>query len=414
MDGRKNTENLMEKPQPLMRGRYCIRNPAYNALLGGLDALLSCLTVTQRRDFPVQKPRRILLCNIAHLGDVVVATSILPVLREAFPEAEVGFLAGSWAQPILSAHPGVTRVHFLDHWMLNRAALSKQEKLRRYLRTRKQALREIRAAGYDAAIDLMWNLPNTLPLLYQARIPVRIGYGSGGFGPLATHCLPLRDDRLHVTQRHLALLKVLPLGALAGVPLIPELPPPSAAAVAAAACAFQAASVQFQPHGYLVFHVGTGASLKEWSPEKWRALAKRLAGPDRIIAFTGSGARDHALIAQSMDGLSYCVNLCDHLPWSSFVAAISQARLVVCVDTVAAHVASAMGTPCQVLFCGQWPYLWRPLGPESRILMEPVPCAPCHRSSGCTGMECLRSVTVKTVSEAAQALLPARLGDGRE
>ena len=397
-----------------MRGRYCIRNPVYNAFLGGLDALLSGLTVTQRRNFPVQKPRRILLCNIAHLGDVVVATSLLPVLREVFPEAEIGFLAGSWAQPILSAHPGVARVHFLDHWMLNRAAFSKQEKLHRYLKTRKQALREIRAAGYDAAIDLMWNLPNTLALLWQASVPVRIGYGSGGFGPLATHCLPLRDDRLHVTQRHLALLKVLPLGARADVPLAPALPRPSAEAVAAAARAFQAAGVQFQARRYLVFHVGTGASLKEWPPEKWRALAERLAGPDRIIAFTGSGARDHALIAQSMDGLSDCVNLCDRLPWPSFVAAIAQARLVVCVDTVAAHVAAAMGTPCQVLFTGQWPYLWRPVGPEAHVLMKPVPCAPCHRSRGCAGMECLRNVTVKTVTEAAQALLLTRAGDGRE
>jgi len=50
-------------------------------------------------------PRRILVANTAHLGDLVLATSVLPALKSAHPEAEIGFLCGGWNQPLAEGHP---------------------------------------------------------------------------------------------------------------------------------------------------------------------------------------------------------------------------------------------------------------------------------------------------------------------
>jgi len=347
-----------------------------------------------------------LVANVAHLGDLVVATAILPVLKSAFPECKIGFLIGSWARPILDGHPLVDDIHILDHWATNRASAPRRDKLRRYFQTRRHALREIKAARYDAAIDLCWSFPNTLPFLWQARIPVRIGYRSGGSGPLATHSLDFDGHELHVSERHLALVRLLPVSAENLAHAAPVLAPVSGADAAAWQREMQAALTR---GGYIVFHVGAGGNLKVWPASKWRMLTQRWLEAGAQIVFTGAGDKDAALIAEIMAGLSGCFNLCGRLNWAGLVAAITQAQLVICVDTVAGHIAGAVGTPCAVITTGQNPYLWHPLGQTHRVLMHPVPCAPCHRGLGCAGMECIRDISVEQVYQAGQALLPAVL-----
>ena len=81
-------------------------------------------------------PRRILVANTAHLGDLVLATSVLPALKSAHPEAEIGFLCGGWNQPLAEGHPLVASVHSIDHWLQNRGGESLVRKLVRYLRIR--------------------------------------------------------------------------------------------------------------------------------------------------------------------------------------------------------------------------------------------------------------------------------------
>ena len=335
----------------------------------------------------------------------MVATAILPVLKSAFPDCKIGFLIGSWARPVLDDHPLVDHIHVLDHWAANRAAVPRRDKQKRYFQTRRRALREVRALAYDAAIDLCWNFPNTLPFLWQARIPVRIGYRSGGAGPLATHALDFDERELHVLERHLALVRRLPVREEDLAKAAPVLAPVSGAD----SVAWQGEMLAngLTRGGYAVLHVGAGGNLKAWPAAKWRLLAQKWLDVGTPLVFTGAGGKDAALIAEIMTGLNGGVNMCDRLSWGGLVAAITQAGMVVCVDTVAGHVAGAVGTPCAVITTGQSPYLWHPLGANHRVLTHSVPCAPCHRGLGCAGMECIRSLEVEQVYQAGCRLLAA-------
>ncbi len=401
----------MDTPKPPVRGRYSIRNPAVNVLFRGMDALLTLCARARPAASLETLPRRILISDIAHLGDVLMATALLPVLKSAYPDAKIGFLVGSWAQPVLKDHPLVDEVHVLDHWAYNRARLSKRKKFLHYLRTRREALRQIKAARYDVAFDFYWNFPNTLPLLWQANIPMRVGYESGGFGPLATHCLEFGDKRLHASRRFWDLVRTLPRVAgaeaqTAPVPALrPVLPPLDAHDAGVAALGAALAEAGLRGKDYLVFHVGAADSFRDWPSSRWRELAETFISQGHPLLFTGAGDKDEARILEITEGLRGCLNLCSRLTWSGFVAAVAGARLLVCVDTVAGHLAAATGTPCAVITAGRWPYLWRPLGPQTRVLMHPVPCAPCHRNNGCEGMECIQSVTVAAVYQAGSDLL---------
>ena len=141
-----------------------------------------------------ENPRRILLLNGFHIGDVVIATSVIPILRSAFPTAEIGFVTASWSQMVVKNHPDLKYTHCIDHWRLNRGDSSAYQKMLKYRESRRKALNEIRALQYDIAISLFTNFPDFLDLSWAAKIPVRIGFRRSIFSFLATDLVDEPDS----------------------------------------------------------------------------------------------------------------------------------------------------------------------------------------------------------------------------
>jgi ADP-heptose:LPS heptosyltransferase len=155
---------------------------------------------------------------------------------------------------------------------------------------------------------------------------------------------------------------------------------------------------------YVVVHMGAGSPLKEWPASSWRELVVRLADEHRLV-FTGNGELQQHRAAEVTRDVRQCVDLIGRLAWPEFVHVLAQARLVLSVDTVAAHVASAVGTPCVALWAATTRIShWRPLG-DATVLTNHVSCAPCFRSRGCEAMACIRGVTADAVLEAVQSRL---------
>jgi ADP-heptose:LPS heptosyltransferase len=352
----------------------------------------------------IPQPRRILLANGAHLGDVFLSLSLLPALRGAFPHARIGFLCGTWARCLFENQLQLDWLHHVDHWKLNRSDRPLRKKLHHYLRTRHQALREIRRKRYDVALDLYYYFPNSIPLLWQAGIPCRIGYTSGGFGPLLTHRLDWKPADRHVTDYQADQLRVL------GVPeeILRSTPATWSTAdeQSTRAVTDNLRNIGVPPHGYVVFHMGTAVAIKEWPLAHWRELAQRLTVEGQALVFTGTAGREERTSEGVRAGLARSVNLCGRLSWNELVMVIRCARLLVGVDSVAGHLGAATGTPCVLISSGITNSAhWRPRGSACRVLSHPVPCAPCYRSGGCEGMECVRQVSVQSAHEAVLEML---------
>ncbi len=381
---------------PLTAG-YLARNPL---LVGGLrtvDTLLAPLSLGARGRSPVDPPRRILIAIGGHLGDAVIASSVLPDVASVWPGVEIGVLAGSWSRPVLEGHPLVRWIHTVDHWKLLRSGGGRLARYRRYAETRRTALAEIVAVGYDVAVDLCPFFPNAIPLLWRARIPVRVGHTTGGFAPLLTHSVPWWDSEAHMAEHHRELLGVLdPRFTTSRSPRY-SLPPLR-----------RRETEDPVPAGdYLVLHMGAGLPLKEWPADRWHTLVGELLSEGYTLVFTGSGAQQAADAERAIAGRAGCHNLCDRLGWDAFVATIAGASLVVSVDSVAGHLAAATETPVIVLASGMNRIgQWRPLAERVRTLTRPMACAPCHRSRGCEGMECIRGIEVHEVLDAVRGVAP--------
>lgn len=359
-------------------------------------------------------PNRILLSHYGHLGDIINSTLIIPILKCAFPNIEIGFLIGSWSKKVVENHPDVNFIHILDHWKFNRNQDSQISKLIKYIQTRKKVINDLKCKSYDLAIDLNgWGCNSALEL-WSAKIPTRIGYSPvsyfcSGFGAFFTHPQPVTyNKRKHEFFFHLDLLRVLNISDHCFRKQTATLWSHSKAGVLEL-CNVLGVESQ-ENYNYFVIHAGSGVSFKEWPIEKWREIVAHLAEKGEKVLLTGLGRDDKLRNKKIAEGFSNCFNACDRLSWNGFVEAIHAAKIVYSVETSAGYIAAALGTPCVWIHTGTIDAVrWTPLSQNCMPVTNLVPCSPCFKKNGCAEMNCIRDITVEEVFSLGEKLV----GDSR-
>ena len=391
-----------------LTGRYLVKNSGWTIYLRCCDAVLSA-TIPKRAATASRAPRRVLLAVGGHIGDAVISTATLALLKREHPELDIGVVAASWAAPVFDGHPDVARLHVLDHWKFDRSRRPLATKVARHRRTLSTALREIRSARYDAAIDLYAYYPNMAWLLWRAGIPVRAGYRSGGYGPLYTHAVEWTPTKDHTAMQQARLAALV----------FPSIDPAHANRYALPPVPLDVAQgtdemlldLGLSEGAFAVLHMGVGSKLREWPRAKWREAARALRASGVPVVLTGAGP-DEIRDAGELAAECGCTNLAGRLSWHSFVHVIAKSRVVVAPETVAGHVAAAVGTPCVSLYTGMGNVEhWRPLSSDCSLLMHDVPCAPCYRRRGCGTMDCIRGIDTQVVISAAMRASPRRRTD---
>ena len=335
-------------------------------------------------------PKRILLINGAHLGDVVIATSLLPILKSAYPNAQFGFLTASWSHPVVRNHPDVSFTHCVDHWRMNRGKGSAMQKRFQYWKTRRKALKEIRSFGYDVSVSMHPWRADFLPLAWQAAIPVRLAFSGGLFAPLATAVAdyPEHTRFIHQSECQAKLLRLLDIAEVHMAKRQASLAPSRQEDLAEVCHLLGLSSIDEAP--YCVVHMGAGSPVRELAAAFWREVASQLAEGQRVL-FTGRGSREWSNAAEVTDGIPNCVNACDHLSWEGLVAAIRHARTFYGVDSMASHVAAAVSTECVAMYAGMNNQArFRPESKNATVWSNALPCSACERQFGCAAMTCMQ------------------------
>ncbi len=339
-----------------------------------------------------ETPRRILILNSAHIGDLVISTSIIPILRSAYPTAKIGFAVGSWSAMVIANHPEVDFVHRVDHWYSNRNNTSFINKLLIYSRSYKATLREIRGIDYDLAICVFpYFYPDLMELAWRAGIPVRLGFRRSLFASMATSAVDVPPSSfLHQSALQAEVLTPLSIDARHIAKRKSSLPPSTEEATLEVSSLF--GTVRQSRSRYFVVHMGAGAINREMPLEFWRTIVSQLL-QTHVVLFTGKGSREAANIALVTDGLENCLNACDKLSWNGFIAAIRNADALYGVESMAGHVAAAVETPCVVVYSGVAGVArWRPEGSRCTVFTNHLACAPCGNIRGCEAMTCLKEI----------------------
>jgi len=338
-------------------------------------------------------PDRILLLRLSSIGDVIHAMPAFQALRQALPDAEIGWAVERASAPLLRRVPGLDRVHELDVQRWRGALLSPAT-----WRAGKAALREIRERDYDIAIDLQG--------LWKSAVLARLS-GARTLG-LATSDLRERgarhlyhsqagptDARLHVTERGLRLAAAACPG-ISGGPRWPRLDDDED--VGAVARSLAALGT---PRPVLI-HSAANWSSKQYPEASWAAVGRGIndATDHPVLWLWGPGEQARAGRLADLAGPGN--QLCFRTELPELAALARQARLVVGGDSAPLHLAVACGTPVVALFGPTDPARLGPVDPADQVVVRRLECSHCHRRTCPLGTnECLDTISPDEIVRAA-------------
>ena len=385
------------KKNSLLRNGYFVHNTRVYLFVRAIDFFMRFFIHKKiKRD--VINPKKILLCCANHLGDNVVISSLLPVIKNKWPDVKIGYLMGSWSKCILENSEFIDEFFYADHWLLNRSVLTRVAKITKYIKMRKKAIQKIKKANYDIAIDFGASFPNYSVLLYQTNIPVTLGFNSGGFGRLFSESYDFVEKKTHILDYHLYLLSKIGLSVSIDerVKMLPFL-----------SHLGKKSTQNNRENKYIIIHPGTGNPVKEWPLNNWIKLVETILSETEYKVFvTGAGEKEYQMAttiiktfeeynSQYYSRLKNCVN---KLSFVQFCSLLCKADLLIGVDSLAGHLGSAFDIKQIILFAGVVPSnFWSPLGNNTTILESSMCCSPCYQPHGCDVMKCIKDITVDRV-----------------
>ncbi len=382
-----------------LKNRYEVRRTTALVYLGLIDCIwwalekICHLKTRSLSQNPVNTivPKKILLVNGAHLGDLVISTAVIRRIKEVNSQIKIGFVAGTWGSELLRSHPGVDHFYPINHWRLNRSTASTFSKFFLYWRQWWAALRTIRKEKYDIAILLNSFYPNFASLVWLSGCKLTVGYVSAGGGPLLSLCLAKPKHAEQAIQ--LALLDAINIYGVS-----------SSGWIQVNESLLSKGAKDELPQKFILLHPGTGNLAKEWPVKRWIILGKMLRNEAYAIVLTGNGSAEAALckrIATEING----IDLSNRINLNDWFFVIQKACLVIGVDSAAGHIASALQKPFIGIYSGIGEVSrWTPAGKSISILTHSMPCSPCH-TRPCKDRPCLLKIEPKEVLAATSQLL---------
>jgi ADP-heptose:LPS heptosyltransferase len=364
-------------------------------------------------------PRRILVVNLASLGDLLIVTPALRALRATFADAHIGVLTTPGSAPVLTGLNSFDQVLTFDKFAFDRPLDA--------LRSLPDALQlaaDLRSGGWDTLVLLnhlitSFGIAKYAALALGSGAPRRVGldYGRGGWF-LTKSALDRGFGWRHEVDYWLDV--VGQLGARhPGEPRLELCVTPDDEGWADA----RRAELRFTSAVLLVPGSGAFSRARRWAPERFAAVGRALHTDHGLTPLVLSGlAADEQDLARRVAGLIGAqARVAPPAPSPQALGALMRrCQLVVANDGGPVHIATAVGTPVVAIFGPSNHRAWGPYpadDPRHQVVREVVTCAPCiHRGhsfgtpQGCPARTCLAILEVPDVVAAAERALSAASG----
>jgi ADP-heptose:LPS heptosyltransferase len=313
---------------------------------------------------PVLQP---LVLNFGGIGDMVMLTPALQLLRERYGSECVVGSSGEWAEALLRGHPHVSKVYRTGR--IRKPYWSNPRQWHFCSQIRRDAFGPVYVGEYV-------NTDRIRRLLHRAGIE-------------AERCLFWEDfpeeQGMHRAQRWLALASRTPKAYLSAS-AVPEIKPallrdyPPYLQIQADErqdLKRWLSKRQLDGGPLILFQPGSKQLLgrggfdainndRAWPIERWSGLCDQIQAevPFARLLLIGQAPERQILAAIQRHSSSRPQVACS-LPMRRLLALQEGAWAMVSIDTGPAHVSGALGTPVLVLFGGQSPDIWKPHSADS-------------------------------------------------
>ena len=335
---------------------------------------------------------RILIRAVNWVGDAVMTTPAIGLIRQHFPQAEITILANKLVGELFEHHEWVDRVITFERSGRHKG-----------IRGRFRLAAELRREAFDVAIILPNSFDSAL-VPWLAGIPIRLGKNSDGRGLMLTgRYSPDETPPLcHEVEYYTNLVRHFGITGESKAPRLFCTPHE-----------VQNAERRLAEDGIVagdrMIGINPGAAFgaaKRWYPDRFAEVARKLSAQwgAKVVIFGGPGETEIAAeIERHLDGV--CLNLAGSTSVRELLALIRRCNFFVTNDSGPMHIAAAFGVPLVAIFgstdhTGTSPYTDRAV-----IVRKDVACAPCKLRECPTDHACMTAVTAEDVVTACRELL---------
>lgn len=350
---------------------------------------------------PEPTVERLLIVRLSAMGDVIHTLPAAQALRDAYPNAMIGWLIEErWAE--LLCAPGTPRrgprsaQRPLADWV-HPVSLTQWRKSLFTLPTLQQIAKtwnDVRAARYDVAVDLQGAIRSAV-LARWSRARVVYGAAEPRESPASLwYTRPVLASGAHVIEQNVSVA-----AAVAGRKM--SVPPIALPHDPATEQRMSQGLAQRGIRGYAILNPGAGWGAKRWPAQRYGQVAKALAAIGlRSILNCGPGEENLAREAEAASEGAAQSMTCSI---TDLIALTRRAQLFIGGDTGPLHMAAALQIPVVAIFGPTDPARNGPYGTQSVVLRNPAsPTTHARRAQPDEGM---LEISVDAVIDAARHLL---------
>jgi heptosyltransferase III len=351
---------------------------------------------------------RILVVRLRSIGDIVLLTPALQLLKEWRPDLRVSVVVEARFRPLLEGNPDVDEL--LDPG---------DGKGWRKIVSRVRAVRELRRREFSLCVNLHGG-PTSTFLTRSSGARWKAGFHH--YRALSVYSVIIPDARtilgrqtLH-TAEHQA-------SAFFWLGLRRQAVPPARLWVAPHCRTWWVTERErlgiSRNQEYAVIHPAALYATKQWAAENFAQVGAALARDAGIVPVYSCGPEEAAVL-DAVERAAAPIRRLQGASLGKFAAALSGARLFVGNDSGPAHMAAALGRPSVVIFGSSSSLIWGPWPPPgpgrpSQIVQNPYECNPCpgDRCYRFERPECILSITQPQVRAAIESVLQKSSAESR-
>lgn len=347
----------------------------------------------------------IVVISLAGIGNTLLATPAIELLRKRSPEAQITLLVSDKVYgEVVEGSPYVDEILVFERKDIIKKLI---EKLRFILMLRKRRF-DVSITGFPSnRMDY-----NLFAFLIGAKRRITHKYRVGRFSTLSF----LQNVKVpaiygkHDVEQNLGLLRPLGINPLDGngnlIMWVTDTDKEHARE-------FLLKNNIAEDEIVIGMHPGSGGQIaKRWAKEKFAdlgdALCKKYSA--RVLLF---GGPDEAALKQDIFTLMKNKPILVQGTLKETAAVISRCNLFISNDSGLMHIATVMGVPTIAIFGPTDPQRTRPWGEKNTIVAKEMPCSPClkypffntNSSIECQEAKCLSQITVDDVIQAIEKQL---------
>lgn len=350
-----------------------------------------------RRLRAAESPRRILYISLAFRGDLVLNFPALQAIKRKFPDAEITCWVREYNKTLAKLSPAINNVLFYDNFRCRGLSILKELFPHRQ---HAEFFRIIKSAAYDICIDDSGLAFSSLVAAY-AKIPLRIGRNTQGFGFLNHYGIPYDFDA-HLIKKRFDLLEPLGIATADEKGLIPGVSIDDNARKAL----LSQYGLEGKIYKYFTIQPFAGWSAKNWDNVKFGKVVAKFAEASSFQPIFIGGPNDFAPIDSLIASMRYpAINLAGKLELAETAIVISGAAIHLGVDSVGSHLAAASGVKSLTLFGPTNPRLIAVLTEKNIAIQKKTACTSaedkiyCCKDAGrsCADVVCMSQLTYEDV-----------------